>query len=60
MLILSYNVRGMGGTSKLISLSRIVDLTKPKVVAFQETMLEGGKAKEVLKGLFERTRRWKP
>ena len=49
MLILSYNVRGLGGDPKLAGLRRLIDLKKPKVVALQETMLEGGKARQVLK-----------
>ena len=53
MLILSYNVRGLGGDSKLTTLCRILDLNKPKVVAFQETMSGGGKSKEVLKGVLK-------
>ena len=53
MLILSYNVRGIGGASKLIALCRILDLNKPKVVAFHETMSGGGKSKELLKGVLK-------
>ena len=53
MLILSCNVRGIGGASKLIALRRIIDLEKPKVVALQETMSEGGKAKEALKAFLK-------
>ena len=49
MLILSYNVRGLGGAPKLAALSRILDLKRPKVVALQETMTEGGRAKDTLK-----------
>ena len=49
MLILSYNVRGLGGSPKLAALCRILELNKAKVVALQETMSEGRKAKEALK-----------
>ena len=49
MLILSYNVRGLGGAHKIVSLGRILDLKRPKVVALQETMTEGGRAKDTLK-----------
>ena len=48
MLVLYYNVRGIGGASKLIALRRILDLKKPKIVAIQETMTDGQRAKEVL------------
>ena len=53
MLILSYNMRGIGGASKLTTIHRILHLNKPKVVAFQETMLGGGKSKDVLKGVLK-------
>ena len=53
MLILYFNVKRIGGASKLASLRMTIELTKLKVVAFQETMTEGGKAREVLKGVLK-------
>ena len=49
MLILSYNVKGLGGAPELATLRRLLDLKKPKVVALQETMSEGGVSREALK-----------
>ena len=49
MLILSYNVKGLGGAPKLAALYRILYLKRPKVVALQETMSEGGETKDSLK-----------
>ena len=51
MLILSFNIRGLGGAPKLAALGRILDLKIPKVIALQETMTEGGKAKDALKSI---------
>ena len=53
MLILSYNVRGLRGTSKLTALQRLITLRKPKIIALQETMTEGDKAKEALSGFLK-------
>ena len=53
LLFISFNVRGLGGASKLISLKLIITLIKPSVVALQETMMEGKKAKEVMSRLLK-------
>ena len=49
MQLLSYNVRGLGGAPKLSALRRILDLNKPKLVALHETMMEGGRANDIVK-----------
>ena len=49
LLLISYNMRGLGGAPKVAALSRILDLRKPKVLALQETMMEGGRAIDTLK-----------
>ena len=48
MLILSYNVRGLGG-AKLEAFYRILDFKRSKVVALLETMMEARKAQDTLK-----------
>ena len=53
MRILSYNSRGMGGTSKKNALKRLFNNQKASIIMIRETMLEGDKAeatfKEILK-----------
>ena len=39
MLLLSHNIRGIGGTLKLASVRRVLDKTRPEIVLFQETMV---------------------
>ena len=53
MLILSYNVRELGGPSKVIALQCIITIEKQKLIALQETMMEGEKAKEVMRRLLK-------
>jgi len=40
MLILSFNVRGSGGASKMLALKDLIVLVKPDVVLLQETMVD--------------------
>ena len=53
MLILSYNMRGIGGASKLTALRRLLELKTTKIIAIQEIMADGKKAKEALRGFLK-------
>ena len=50
--------KGLGakGTSKTITLKRIISLFRPSVLALQESMMEGEKVKELLSSFL---RDWK-
>ena len=48
MLVLSFNARGLGSSPKIKAIKRMVDSLKPTIIFIQETMMEGGKSKEVL------------
>ena len=48
MLVLSFNVRGLGNSPKIKSLKRMVNSLKPLIIFIQETMMEGQKGKEML------------
>jgi exonuclease III len=39
MLLLSLNVRGIGGTLKVASFRRLVDHTRPEIIFLQETLV---------------------
>jgi hypothetical protein len=45
MLLLSLNVRGIGGTLKVASVHRILDQTRPDIVFLQETLVHEQKAR---------------
>jgi hypothetical protein len=47
MIVLSLNVRGVGGAPKYLSLKRLFDMVKPDLVMIQETMVDGFKVREV-------------
>jgi exonuclease III len=47
MIVISLNVRGVGGAPKSLALKRLFDLVKPDIVMIQETMVDGNKAREV-------------
>ena len=53
MLLLSYNVKGVGGASKLTTLRRKLELKNPKILAIQEALMAGEKEKEVNEGILE-------
>ena len=53
MLIVSFNSRGLGGPQKKISLKRLFNNLKPSVIMLQETMLEGSKARTVIKEILK-------
>lgn len=40
MMVLSSNLRGMGGPKKLLALKKIMGKEKPSIVLLQETKLE--------------------
>jgi hypothetical protein len=46
MLILSLNVRGVGGTLKITSVHRLLDHTSPDIIFFQETLVNEQKARD--------------
>jgi hypothetical protein len=48
MLLLSLNIRGIGGTLKLASVRRVLDKTRPELVLFQETMVLAEKARDFM------------
>jgi hypothetical protein len=56
MIVLSLNVRGVGGAPKFLSLKRLLELVKPDVFFVQETMVCGNKAREVFSKLLSQ---WK-
>lgn len=51
MIILSQNVRGVGGSPKLLTLKRLVGLNHPDIMYFQETMVYGERAYGVFKNV---------
>jgi exonuclease III len=46
MLLLSLNIRGIGGTLKVASFRRLVDHTRPEIIFLQETLVSAQKAKD--------------
>jgi hypothetical protein len=49
MIVISLNVRGVGGAPKIVSLKTLFDLAKPNLVMIQETMVDGIKARGLFK-----------
>jgi exonuclease III len=47
MIVATLNVRGVGGTSKFLSLKRFLESAKPDVLLIQETMVCEAKAREI-------------
>ena len=47
MILISLNLRGVGGTLKSASFRRVLDTTNPNIVFLQETLVEGDKAKSL-------------
>ena len=41
-------MRGIGGASKVTTLRKIIELKKPKIIAIQETITDGERAKEIM------------
>jgi exonuclease III len=48
MLLLSLNIRGIGGTLKAASVHRLLDRTRPDIVFFQETLSDEQKARDFM------------
>jgi hypothetical protein len=48
MLLLSLNVRGIGGTLKVASFRRLLDHTRPEIIFLQETLVSAQKARDFL------------
>jgi hypothetical protein len=48
MLLLSLNVRGIGGTLKVASFHHLVDHTRPEIIFLQETLVSAQKARDFL------------
>jgi len=45
MIILSFNIHGFGGPLKIASLKELLNRINPNIVFFQETLVNGDKAK---------------
>jgi hypothetical protein len=52
MIVISLNIRGVGGAPKSLSLKRLFDLVKPYLVMIQETMVDGFNEREVFSKKF--------
>jgi exonuclease III len=48
MLLLSLNIRGIGGTLKVASMRRLLERTRPDIVFLQETLSDEQKARDFL------------
>jgi hypothetical protein len=48
MILLSLNIRGVGGTLKSASLRRLLRRTRPDIIFLQETMVEEHKARALM------------
>jgi hypothetical protein len=48
MLLLSLNIRWIGGELKLASVCTVLDKNRPKIVLFQETMVLAEKARDFI------------
>ena len=53
MICMSFNACGVGGTSKLNTLKRLIRDNIPRIVLIQETMLVGDKSQEAFKPLLK-------
>jgi exonuclease III len=47
MIVITLNVRGVGGSSNYLALKRLLDLVKPDVFLIQETMVRVEKARDI-------------
>jgi exonuclease III len=47
MIVVTLNVRGVGGSSKYLALKRLLELVKPDVMLIQETMVGVEKARDL-------------
>jgi exonuclease III len=48
MILLSLNIRGVGGSLKFPSLRRLLSNTKPDIIFFQETLVPEEKARKFM------------
>jgi hypothetical protein len=48
MLLLSLNIRGIGGTLKVASVRRLLDHSRPEIVFLQETLVNAQKARDFM------------
>lgn len=48
MILLSINIRGVGGPLKQTSLKRIIDQTHPSIIFLQETLVEASVARKFM------------
>ena len=48
MILLTLNVRGVGGTLKLASMCRLLNYIKPDIIFLQETLVDDEKARKNL------------
>jgi hypothetical protein len=48
MILLSINIRGVGGPLKLPSMRRLIDNTKPDLIFLQETLVDEEKARKFM------------
>jgi hypothetical protein len=53
VIVLSLNVRGVGGAHKMIALKRLFSKYKPNIILMQKTMCEGKKAIEILSNVLK-------
>ena len=47
MIILSMNIRGVGGAPKFLALRRMCEIVRPDILLIQETMVSSDKAIDV-------------
>jgi exonuclease III len=48
MILLSLNIRGVGGPLKFPSMRRLIDTTKPDLIFLQETLVDEEKARKFM------------
>jgi exonuclease III len=51
MLLLSLNIRGIGGTLKMASVRRLLDHSRPEIIFFQETLVSAQKSRDFMHAL---------
>jgi exonuclease III len=51
MILLSLNIRGVGGTLKTASLRRLLDRTLPDIIFLQETLVDEKRARIFINSL---------
>jgi exonuclease III len=51
MILLSLNIRGVGGAPKLASLCRLLSCSQPDIILFQETLVNEAKSRALVTNL---------